>query len=81
VSPPPETQASVPAMEDELAHVTKQIARLLLQPRYDEAELAELDVRARELRDRIRRAAPPRPEPVELRLRLRNGGAPLVSGG
>jgi hypothetical protein len=81
VSRPPETQASVPAMEDELAHVAKQIARLLLQPRYDEAELAELDVRARELRDRIRRAAPPRPEPVELRLALRYGGAPLVSGG
>lgn len=81
VRPPHEAQASVRALEDELGQVARQVARLLLKPRCDEAELAELDVRARELRDGIRRAAPPRPEPIEIRLPGRYGGAPLVSGG
>lgn len=39
---------------EELAEVARRIARLLSQPRYDEAELAELDVRANALRARVR---------------------------
>ena len=38
----------------ELADVTRRIAHLLSQPRYDEAELAELDVRATNLREQVR---------------------------
>jgi hypothetical protein len=37
----------------ELAGVAMRIAELLTRPRHDEAELAELDARARELRGRI----------------------------
>ena len=38
----------------ELADVTRRIARLLSQSRYDEAELAALDVRATTLREQVR---------------------------
>ena len=41
-------------MLEELASVARQTARLLSQPRYDEAALAELDVKAKELRERLR---------------------------
>lgn len=59
---PGERALRVSELEDQLAGVAREIATLLIQPRYDEARLAELDVTARELRDRIRAAQPP---PVE----------------
>jgi hypothetical protein len=43
----------------ELASVAMGIARLLSGERYDEAELAELDVRKRELRAKINEAEAP----------------------
>jgi len=43
----------------ELAGVAMRIAELLTRPRHDEAELAELDARARELRGRIAAAKEP----------------------
>jgi len=67
-------------MEQELAHLARRIARLLLHPRYDEAELAELDVRARELRERIRSATPPRRQEPDISPWY-GGGARLISGG
>ena len=70
----------VSEMEQELAQVARRIARLLLHPRYDEAELAELDARARELRERIRSATPPRRMEPDLSPWYR-GGTRLVSGG
>lgn len=70
---------AVSELEQELAHVARRIARLLLHPRYDEAELAELDANARELRERIRNAAPPRRSEPEISPRY--GGARLISGG
>ncbi|HEU0052120.1 MAG TPA: hypothetical protein VFQ39_03040 [Longimicrobium sp.] len=42
------------AARTELEKTARAIAELLLRPRYDEAELAELDARARELREFIR---------------------------
>jgi chromosome segregation ATPase len=41
------------ALNDELASVAMRIAALLSKERYDEAELAELDARAKDLRARI----------------------------
>jgi hypothetical protein len=85
MAPAPDRRSSDPAeadrIRDELAGVARQIARLLIQPRYDEAELAELDVRARDLRQQLARAMPPHDDgPPELRLPLSYGGG-LVSGG
>ena len=85
MAPAPDPRAYDPAeadrIRDELAGVARQIARLLIQPRYDEAELAELDVRARDLRQQLARATPPHDDgPPELRLPLSYGGG-LVSGG
>jgi hypothetical protein len=83
-APDPRSQegaAEAERLRDELANVARSIARLLLQPRYDEAELAELDVRARDLRQKLARATPRHDEgPPELRLPLSYGGG-LVSGG
>lgn len=90
VEPAPDSTASgvsatgrmdehVAELELELARVARSIARLLLQPRYDEAELAELDVRARELRERIRSAAPPRRSEPEISTWY--AGSRLISGG
>jgi hypothetical protein len=70
----------VSGLEQELAQVARRIARLLVQPRYDEAELAELDVRARELRERIRSATPPRRQEPDISPWY-GGGTRLVSGG
>ncbi|HSU14138.1 hypothetical protein [Longimicrobium sp.] len=77
-----ERAAEAERLRDELAGVARQIARLLVQPRYDEAELAELDVRARDLRQQLARAMPPHDVegPPELRLPVSYGGG-LVSGG
>lgn len=85
---PPAATHGPPAGEvervaQELASVARETARLLLRPRYDEAELAELDLRARELRGRLRAATleeRAKSEPPE----LRNPGevrSQLVSGG
>lgn len=49
-----ETGGDRDAAVNELADVARRIARLLSQPRYDEAELAELDVMANALRARVR---------------------------
>ena len=53
----------------ELANVARSIARLLVAPTHDKAELARLDRRAAELRARIREAqlAQEAARPVELR--------------
>jgi len=50
------TQSELTALQDELAEVARGIARLLLKPGHDPAELAELDRRAKDLRARIRAA-------------------------
>jgi hypothetical protein len=47
---------SVESLTDELAEIQRVTARLLLTPRYDEANLAELSVRARDVRAAIRSA-------------------------
>jgi len=70
----------VSELEQELARVARHIARLLLHPRYDEAELAELDVRARELRARIRSATPPRRQDPDVSPWY-GGGSRVLSGG
>jgi len=65
---------SSPAADDlarlnqELAATARATAMLLIQPRHDPAELAKLDVRAKELRAAIRRveAAAEENEPVVL---------------
>ena len=46
----------VERLNGELAEIARATARLLLTPRYDEAELAYLDVRAREIRAAIQQA-------------------------
>ncbi|HET7463616.1 MAG TPA: hypothetical protein VFJ82_20345 [Longimicrobium sp.] len=48
------TDTELSALQDELAEVARSIARLLLKPGHDPAELAALDARARKLRARIR---------------------------
>jgi hypothetical protein len=53
---------SVESLTEELAQLARETAQLLLTPRYDEAELAELDVRAREVRAAIRSAVAPESE-------------------
>lgn len=65
-------------LEDQLAAVARSIAKLLTQPRYDEAELAELDIAAQRLRERIREARPQRDFDAHAELRF---GGRLVSGG
>jgi hypothetical protein len=67
---------SAAALESQLAGVARKIAFLLTRPGYDEAELAELDVRAAQLRAQIRAARPPSPsdEPSLNASRLRLGG-------
>lgn len=51
-SAPP--SGSVESLTDELAEIQRETARLLLTPRYDETNLAELTVRARDVRAAIR---------------------------
>lgn len=50
-----ESDAKVLALNEELAAVARAILRLLTDPEHDEAQLAELDARAKELRREIRR--------------------------
>jgi hypothetical protein len=50
------TQTELTALQDELAEVARNIARTLLKPGHDPAELAALDRRAKELRARIQDA-------------------------
>jgi hypothetical protein len=74
--------ADLPRLRESLAGVATSIARLLTRPRYDEAELAELDVRARDLRARIRHAEAALLEQREPELVLSgDGGTRLYSGG
>jgi hypothetical protein len=79
----PASSADLARLNEELASTAREVARLLTRPRYDEAELAELEVRARKLRAAIGRAhaaLAPEEEPVILTC---PGGsrAWLVSGG
>lgn len=50
---PDSERRGIEELRTELASVAMEIARLLSGERYDEAELAELDVRRRELRAKI----------------------------
>jgi len=70
----------VSELEDQLAAVAREIATLLIEPRYDEVRLAELDVTARDLRDRIREAQPPPVDTPDF-LTARLGSGRLTSGG
>ena len=81
-NPVPEIECDLAQLQVELASVTRETARLLLDPEYDEEKLWELDLRARDLHARIRSAAladgrppsaPARPAP--------HGSAPTLSGG
>ena len=67
-------------LQEELAEVARETARLLLDPAHDGADVLALDVRAEALRRRIAALTrkPDRGEPVEL---WRGGSALLVSGG
>jgi hypothetical protein len=69
-------------LQGELASVTRETARLLLDPEYEEEKLWDLDLRARELHARIRSAAlaDGRPPPAPVRPAPR-GSAPTLSGG
>src|ERR1044071_435685 len=53
-----DTAEQLAGLHEQLARVARKIAKLLTQPRYDEAELAELDVEANRLREQIRQARP-----------------------
>jgi hypothetical protein len=79
----PASSADLARLNEELASTARAVARLLTLPRYDEAELAELEVRARKLRAAIGRAhaaSAPEEEPVVLTCPGGNR-AWLVSGG
>ena len=75
---PPE--AVLAELQEQLAAIARETARLLVQPQHDSGDVAALDIRAAALRERIAavQARNERPEPVELR---RGYGGPLVSGG
>ena len=75
----PVTPEELSRWKEELAELARRTARLLTTPRYDEAALAELDVRARELRARIRAAEGPRRKEDDDSLIPRGGR--LTSGG
>lgn len=60
--------------KDELAEVALSAARMLTNPRYDEAALAELDARAEELRRQIRNAGARRRRDDISLLRMVSGG-------
>ena len=72
--------AALTGLQEELAEVARETARLLLDPEHDGADVLALDLRAEALRKRIAALArqSDKPEPVEL---WRGGGALLVSGG
>ena len=69
---------SVESLTEELTQLARETAQLLLTPRYDEAKLAELAVRQREVRATIRAALAPEnegcePVVVHAGLRVRGG--------
>jgi hypothetical protein len=72
----------VAQLEDEISRVTRDTARLVMQPGYVDSELWELDERARELRARLRSvAARPAPEPAARAAAPVRSGGGSVSGG
>jgi len=75
----PAPESVLARLEDELAEVARETARLLVQPEHDPADMLALDIRAAALRRLIAAARPsaPEPEPVE----LWRGYGGLVSGG
>jgi len=82
-SSPPPPAGDLERLNEELAATARAAARLLTLPRYDEAELAELDVRARNLRAAIGQAQPPAAEDDEPVILTRPGERRgwLASGG
>jgi hypothetical protein len=74
------SNAALAELQEQLAEVARDTARLLVQPQYDSADVEALDVRAADLRARIdaAQADPRKAEPVELR---RGYGGAWVSGG
>lgn len=62
-------ERDVERLTEELAEVARATARLLLKPRYDEADLAQLEARRKELRERIRKLSPPHEEAITLEQR------------
>jgi chaperonin cofactor prefoldin len=71
--------AALAELQEQLAEIARETARLLVQPKHDSADVEALDIRAETLRARIAAAEPQtRAEPVELR---RGFGGPLLSGG
>ncbi len=80
---PPRPADDLAGLNEALAATARAIAALLTRPRYDEAELAELEVRARKLRAAIREAHPA-PAAEDEPVILASPGASrawLVSGG
>lgn len=77
--PAPETVLE--RLEDELAGVARETARLLVQREHDPADLLALDIRAAALRKLIAAARPSAPEPEPVELWRGYGGMRLVSGG
>lgn len=75
------TSAAIAELEQELAKVARDTARLLLEPGHDTSDLRALEIRAAALRARITAAyrQTRSVEPVELR--RSHGGALLLSGG
>ncbi|HET7462585.1 MAG TPA: hypothetical protein VFJ82_15130 [Longimicrobium sp.] len=70
------TTGDLARLEDELAGVAREIAKVLTNPPIDDATLAELDRRAGELRQRVSEARPPRaPDTIQYGSRL------MLSGG
>jgi len=76
------TEGDLAHLQGELASVTRETARLLLDSEYEEEELWDLDQRARELHARIRSVAlaDGRPPPAPARPAHR-GSPPTLSGG
>jgi hypothetical protein len=71
----------VAKLQAEIDGVTRDTARLLLQPECDEAELWELDGRARELRARLREVARAQQQPRPHRVPAARSSGGMVSGG
>lgn len=77
--PPPGRPVSndLAGLQEELAKVAREIAKVLTSPPVDTPALEELDRRAGDLRRRVREAYPPRPAPdciLHLGSRLLSGG-------
>jgi hypothetical protein len=80
--PVPGIDCDLAQLQGELASVTRETALLLLDPEYEEEKLWDLDLRARDLRARMRSVAlaNSRPLPPPARTAPR-GSAPTLSGG